>query len=199
MYRVEGKDGKECGYRPDEEGPNIPSPDRQPIRLGIGSPISTRYSEASSENPEGGTDETLFLARCIRCCGRCVRATATPAADHSGAAAELCNGYPPAPRRLSTMERTLVVLSRNTRASGFGCPNFPVAPALTIRNGVAQFAALDLTYQGYVTPAGDVNMQTPAGQTFVENIHPNYKLTGQTTGRCVYDATWQRRVGQKPS
>jgi hypothetical protein len=89
--------------------------------------------------------------------------------------------------------------TQNMSASGSGCPNFPVAPALTIRNGVAQFAALDLTYQGYVTPQGDVNMQTPAGQTFMGHIDPNYKLTGRTTGRCVYDATWQRRVGQKPS
>src|SRR4029077_3433967 len=62
--------------------------------------------------------------------------------------------------------------AQNMSASGSGCPNFPVAPALTIRNGVAQFAALDLTYQGYVTPAGDVNMQTPAGQTFVGHIDP---------------------------
>ena len=86
-------------------------------------------------------------------------------------------------------------------ASGSQCPNFPVAPALTIRNGVAQFAALDLTYTGYVTPQGDVRMQTPAGQTFVGHIDPYYVLTGQTTGRCLYNASWQRKgaTGQKPS
>lgn len=89
--------------------------------------------------------------------------------------------------------------TQNLSASGSGCPNIPVAPALTIRNGVAQFAALDLTYQGYVTPQGDVRMQTPAGQTFVGHIDPYYVLTGQTTGQCVYNASWQRRVGQKPS
>jgi hypothetical protein len=89
--------------------------------------------------------------------------------------------------------------TQNLAASGSQCPNFPVAPALTIRNGVARFAALDLEYQGYVTPQGDVNMQTPAGQTFMGHIDPYYKLTGQTTGRCVYNATWQRQVGQKPS
>ena len=37
--------------------------------------------------------------------------------------------------------------TQNMSASGSGCPNFPVAPALTINNGVARFAALDLTYQ----------------------------------------------------
>ena len=90
---------------------------------------------------------------------------------------------------------------QNLSASGSQCPNIPVAPALTINNGVARFAALDLTYQGYVTPQGDVNMTTPAGQTFVGHIDPHYVLAGQTTGRCVYDASWQRRgaTGQKPS
>jgi len=89
--------------------------------------------------------------------------------------------------------------TQNLSASGSQCPNFPVAPALAIRNGTARFAALDLEYQGYVTPQGDVTMQTPAGQTFVGHIDPYYKLTGQTTGRCVYDATWQRQAGPKPS
>jgi hypothetical protein len=91
--------------------------------------------------------------------------------------------------------------TQNLSASGSGCPNFPVAPALTIHNGVAQFAALDITYQGNVTPQGDVTMQSPAGQTLTGHIDPYFKLTGQTTGRCVYDAVWQRRgpAGPKPS
>jgi hypothetical protein len=91
--------------------------------------------------------------------------------------------------------------AQNMSASGSGCPNFPVAPALTIHNGVARFAALDLTYDGYVTPQGDVRMQSPAGQTFTGHIDPYYRLTGQTAGRCVYDATWQRKGapgGPKP-
>ena len=88
--------------------------------------------------------------------------------------------------------------TQNMSASGSGCPNFPVAPALTINNGVARFAALDLTYQGYVTPQGDVRMQTPAGQTFVGHIDPQYVLTGQTTGSCIYNASWQRKEGRGP-
>jgi len=85
--------------------------------------------------------------------------------------------------------------TQNQSASGSGCPNFPVAPALTINNGVARFAALDITYQGYVTP------QSPAGQTLTGHIDPQYVLRGQTTGRCVYDAVWQRKGapgGPKP-
>ena len=86
--------------------------------------------------------------------------------------------------------------TENVSASGSGCPNFPVAPALTIHDGVARFAALDLTYQGYVTHQGDVRMQSPAGQTFVGHIDPYYVLTGQTTGNCVYNATWHRKEGR---
>jgi hypothetical protein len=82
--------------------------------------------------------------------------------------------------------------AQNVSASGSGCPNIPVAPSLTIRNGVAEFAALDLTYQGYVTPQGDVRMQTPDGRTFVGQIDPYGVLRGRTTGNCVYDAVWTR-------
>ena len=83
--------------------------------------------------------------------------------------------------------------TQNVSAPGSNCPNFPVAPALTIQNGIARFAALDLTYQGYVTPQGEVRMQSPAGQTFVGQIDPYYTLRGQTTGACVYNALWQRK------
>ena len=83
--------------------------------------------------------------------------------------------------------------TQNMSASGSGCPNFPVAPALTINNGVARFAALDITYQGYVTPQGDVTMQSSAGQTLTGHIDPYFVLTAQTTGRCVYNAVWQRK------
>ena len=73
------------------------------------------------------------------------------------------------------------------------CPNLRVAPHLTIRDGVARFAALDLEFQGYVTPQGEVRMQAATGQTFVGQIDPYYVLRGRVTGQCVYDATWQRK------
>jgi hypothetical protein len=90
--------------------------------------------------------------------------------------------------------------TENMSASAPQCPNFPVAPALTIQNGVARFAALDLTYQGYVTSQGEVNMQAPDGRTFVGHIDPYYVLRGQTTGNCVYNAIWQRKgaTGKSP-
>jgi len=88
--------------------------------------------------------------------------------------------------------------TQNLSASGSGCPNIPVAPALTIRDGVARFAALGITYQGTVTPQGDVTMQSPTGQTLVGHIDPQYVLRGQTTGSCVYNAVWQRKEGRGP-
>jgi hypothetical protein len=113
-------------------------------------------------------------------------------------------GYAAAPPNTATTfyDGTYIgSFTQNMSASGSGCPNFPVAPALTINNGVARFAALDITYQGYVTPQGDVTMQSPAGQTLTGHIDPQYVLRGQTTGKCVYDAVWQRKGapgGPKP-
>lgn len=91
--------------------------------------------------------------------------------------------------------------AQNVSAPGSQCPNYTVAPALTINNGVARFAALDLNFQGYVTSQGDLRMQAPTGQTFVGQIDPYYVLRGQVTGNCVYNATWQRKgaTGQKPN
>ena len=90
---------------------------------------------------------------------------------------------------------------QNVSAPGSQCPNYTVAPVLTINNGVARFAALDLNFQGYVTQQGELRMQAPTGQTFVGQIDPYYVLRGRVTGNCVYDAVWQRKgaTGQKPS
>ena len=91
--------------------------------------------------------------------------------------------------------------AQNVSAPGSQCPNYRVAPVLTINNGIARFAALDLSFQGYVTPQGELRMQAPTGQTFVGQIDPYYVLRGRVTGNCVYDATWQRKgaTGQKPN
>ena len=90
--------------------------------------------------------------------------------------------------------------AQNVSAPGSQCPNLTVAPALTINNGFARFAALDLNFQGYVTQQGDLRMQAPTGQTFVGHIDPYYVLRGQVSGNCVYNATWQRKgaTGQNP-
>jgi hypothetical protein len=72
------------------------------------------------------------------------------------------------------------------------CPNIRVAPVLTIRNGIARFAALNLTFQGYVTPQGALMMQSEGGQTFEGKIDPNFVLKGRVSGNCIYDATWTK-------
>ena len=124
-------------------------------------------------------------------------AATTVVAPTTAAAPGYAAGSPPA--TTTYYDGTYIgSFTQNQSASGSGCPNFPVAPALTIRNGVAQFAALDITYQGYVTPQGDVTMQSPAGQTLTGHIDPQYVLRAQTTGRCVYNATWQRKEGRGP-
>jgi hypothetical protein len=83
--------------------------------------------------------------------------------------------------------------AQNVSAPGSQCPNYRVAPVLTIQNGAARFAALDLQFQGYVTRDGQLRMQAPTGQTFVGQIDPYYVLRGQVTGNCVYNATWVRK------
>jgi hypothetical protein len=82
---------------------------------------------------------------------------------------------------------------RNVSAPGLLCPDYTVAPVLTIENGVARFAALNLQFQGYVTQNGELRMQSPTGQTFVGQIDPYYVLRGQVAGNCVYNATWVRK------
>lgn len=75
------------------------------------------------------------------------------------------------------------------------CPDLRVAPALTIRNGLAQFQTANGTFQGYVTPQGALTMQSERGITFQGQIDPYFALTGRAQGptsACVYDASWKR-------
>jgi hypothetical protein len=72
------------------------------------------------------------------------------------------------------------------------CPDLKVAPALTIRNGLAQFNTVKGAFQGYVTPQGVLAMQAERGQTFQGQIDSYYVITGRTTGDCVYEASWKR-------
>jgi hypothetical protein len=73
------------------------------------------------------------------------------------------------------------------------CPNIPVAPALHIQNGAAEFRALNLTFHGYVTPDGKLSMVSEGGQTFQGQFVGTGQtrgLVGRIIGRCIYDATW---------
>ena len=180
--------------------PQYLAPDGQPLRLDIGSRSSTSYGEAGLRTQREGQMKRFFLlgisGLAIAACAPQQPTPPTATMPPPSYAA----GSPPA--TTTFYDGTYIgSFTQNMSASGSGCPNFPVAPALTINNGVARFAALDITYQGYVTPQGDVTMQSPAGQTLTGHIDPQYVLRGQTTGRCVYDAVWQRKGapgGPKP-
>ncbi len=72
------------------------------------------------------------------------------------------------------------------------CPDYGVPPTLTIANGLAQFEALNLTFQGYVTPQGKLSMRSGFGQTFTGQIDNRYVLSGQVLGSCAYTGSWQK-------
>ena len=72
------------------------------------------------------------------------------------------------------------------------CPNVRVAPSLIIKNGLAKFSVSDIIFQGYVTTDGFLYMRAPSGQTFVGQFDPYYGLKGRVTGKCFYDATWEK-------
>jgi len=72
------------------------------------------------------------------------------------------------------------------------CPNVKVAPALTVRNGTAKFNISDIVFQGIVTPEGELLMHADTGQTFVGQFDPYGGLKGRVTGKCFYDASWEK-------
>src|SRR6516162_9458782 len=66
-------------------------------------------------------------------------AATTVVAPTAAAAPGTAAGSPPA--TTTYFDGTYIgSFTQNQSASGSGCPNFPVAPALTINNGVARFA-----------------------------------------------------------
>jgi ABC-type transport system substrate-binding protein len=72
------------------------------------------------------------------------------------------------------------------------CVDYGVPPALTISNGLAQFQAHNVTYQGYVTPQGGLTMRTGLGHKFEGHIDNQYALRGRIVERCTYNLSWQR-------
>lgn len=72
------------------------------------------------------------------------------------------------------------------------CPDLgPLAP-VTIHNGLAQFQALNYTFQGYVTQQGHLKMDSGYGQTIDGQIDNEGVFTAQGLGGCAYAVTWRR-------
>jgi hypothetical protein len=78
--------------------------------------------------------------------------------------------------------------------ASINCPNYTVSslPPVTISNGLAQFQAIGLTFQGFVTPQGILMMNSGVGQTFQGQIDSRNVLSGQVLGRCAYNLSWQK-------
>jgi hypothetical protein len=72
------------------------------------------------------------------------------------------------------------------------CATINVAPALTIKNGTAKFSISNIIFQGIVTTDGELIMHSNQGQTFVGQFDPYFVLKGRVTGKCFYDATWEK-------
>jgi hypothetical protein len=82
----------------------------------------------------------------------------------------------------------------NTWTSGGSqpCVNTP-APTLTISRGRAQFPWQGYTLTGNVSPSGALMMSSTFGQMFEGSINNQNRITGQVTGYCSYDMTWQKQ------
>jgi hypothetical protein len=60
-------------------------------------------------------------------------------------------------------------------------------------HGRAQFPWQGYTLHGNVTPSGALMMTSTFGQTFEGSIDTQSRITGQVTGYCTYDLTWQKQ------
>jgi hypothetical protein len=67
------------------------------------------------------------------------------------------------------------------------------APTLTISHGQARFPWQGYTLTGNVTPSGALMMTSSFGQVFEGSINSQSQITGQVTGYCTYDLTFQKR------
>ena len=73
-----------------------------------------------------------------------------------------------------------------------GCHPFDAPPTLTVKNGLAQFQAMGVTFAGYVTPQGHLTMHSGYGATLTgqaqpawvdENLDGNFDYTDPCTAR----------------
>ena len=65
---------------------------------------------------------------------------------------------------------------------------------MTIANGLAQFQAVGATFAGYVTPQGNLRLETGRGAIVTANFDPQTRVfRGQAnTINCRYDVAWQQ-------
>jgi hypothetical protein len=88
-----------------------------------------------------------------------------------------------------------------------GCQPFSEPPTMTIKNGLAQFQAMGVTFAGYVTPQGQLTMHSGYGATLTGQAQPalvDTDLDGEFDTmthvlhakvhsiNCNYKVDWQR-------
>ena len=75
-----------------------------------------------------------------------------------------------------------------------GCQPFVVPPTMTITGGLAQFQAVGATFAGYVTPQGNLRLETGRGAIVTANFDPPTRtFRGQAnTINCRYEVAWQQ-------
>src|SRR5689334_22451251 len=88
-----------------------------------------------------------------------------------------------------------------------GCQQFSEPPTLTVKNGLAQFQAMGVTFAGYVTPQGHLTMHSGYGATATGQARPamvdedfdgnfdtqTHVLHARVSSmNCTYDVNWQR-------
>ena len=69
-----------------------------------------------------------------------------------------------------------------------------ITPMASIHNGLAQFQLLNYTFQGYVTPQGNLRMSSGYGHTIEGQINNQGVFNAQGLGECAYNATWRRSI-----
>ena len=82
----------------------------------------------------------------------------------------------------------------NTWSSGGSrpCVQEP-APTMTVSHGRASLKWQGFALSGNVTPSGSLMMTSSFGQVFEGSINNQYQITGQVTGYCTYDLTFQKQ------
>jgi hypothetical protein len=96
---------------------------------------------------------------------------------------------------------------KTVEASTTGCQQFNEPPTLTVKNGLAQFQAMGVTFGGYVTPQGHLTMHSGYGATLTGQAQPamvDEDLDGDfdtathilrakvSSINCNYNVSWQR-------
>jgi hypothetical protein len=118
----------------------------------------------------------------------------TPVSYASGSPANTTRAFDGTFTGLSVQNVAGGSITPGASTASVNCPNYTVSslPPVTISNGLAQFQAIGLTFQGYVTPQGGLNMNSGVGQTFQGQIDSRNVLSGQVLGRCAYNLSWQK-------